>query len=128
MSGIKPGVERSAEPWVIAALVVILLIITLVGGLLASRPYWLFVARSEVGIPWGFYRCAPHNEAGVRVRYCIAGMDLILLHEETYPDGTVHRHWLPERRDECMRETIAPTGERIAVGGNNCGPSSGSAP
>ncbi len=30
---------------------VILLIITLVGGLLVSRTYWLFVARSDVGQP-----------------------------------------------------------------------------
>ncbi|WNG26359.1 hypothetical protein F0U62_21755 [Cystobacter fuscus] len=105
----------------IAALVVILLILTLVGGLLASRPYWLFVARSDVGVPWGFYRCSPHNEAGVRVRNCIVGTDGFVLHEETHPEGTVHRQWFGGGQRECLRETIAPTGERIAEGENSCG-------
>ncbi|MFY0566800.1 hypothetical protein ACN28E_23575 [Archangium lansingense] len=105
--------------WFVAVLG-FLIVATMVGCFLALRPYWLYVSRSDLGVPQGFYRCRLHSGVASRVRQCGVGADGVVFREETHLDGAVHRRWFANGRIECMSEIIGPTGERIAAGDDNC--------
>ncbi|RKH40217.1 hypothetical protein D7X12_21445 [Corallococcus sicarius] len=77
---------------------------------MASGPYWLFLSRSDLGVPRGFYKCGVSDEPGRRVRECVIGADGVILVEERFVDGTVRRSWLAHGRFECIREVIEPGG------------------
>lgn len=77
---------------------------------MASRPYWLFLSRSDLGVPPGFYKCGVSDEPGRRVRHCGIGVDGVILVEERFVGGTVRRSWFAEGRIECIREVIEPGG------------------
>lgn len=76
----------------------------------ASRPYWLWVSRDDLGIPRGFYRCSVRTEAGQRTRLCLVGADGFILSEVRSAGGTVHRTWLKDGRTPCSIELLEPDG------------------
>jgi hypothetical protein len=117
---LKAGDVRTDDRAAFIAVLGVLIIATMVGAFLMSRPYWLYVSRSDVGVPRGFYRCQLTNEGSVRVRQCYVGVDGAVLREETHPDGTVHRRWFAHGQMECLRETIGPTGKKLSSGENTC--------
>ena len=88
----------------------ILALVVAMAALGMASPYWLYVSRTDLGVPRGFYACGVREEPGRRIRHCGIGVDGVILLEERFVDGTVRRSWFAEGRIKCSREVIEPAG------------------
>lgn len=90
---------------------IVVAFITFAAFVVLSRPYWIFVSRTDTGVPRGFYVCGPFEEEGtLHVRYCIVGVDGIILRDERTPSGRTERIWYlnANGKTEHAREFIKP--------------------
>lgn len=90
---------------------IVVALIILGACVVLSWPYWIFVSRTNTGVPRGFYGCGPFEEEGtLRVRYCVVGVDGIILRDERSPSGRTERIWYlnANGRTEYAREVLNP--------------------
>ncbi|NVJ25561.1 hypothetical protein HUW62_30475 [Myxococcus sp. AM011] len=89
---------------------IVVALITFAACVVYSRPYWIFVSRTDTGVPRGFYLCGPHEGPAPSTRYCIVGMDGIILRDDRAPSGRIERIWYlnADGKTEYAREVISP--------------------